>query len=185
MNLPKWWRVGLLVALIVTIWGIGWATGLHERVTVDEIRRGVTDAGVWGIAVFALLFTVGQTAQLSGHPFIAASVLIWGFWPGALIAAASAVLAVTVNFTFSRGVGGDVKKVDNERLQRLLNRLDDAPIRTMTVARLFFMTTPLLSTALALSGVRHRDHAVATVVGLTPSVIGASYLWSVGLDWFL
>ena len=185
MKRPKWWRVGLLIAFIVTVWAVGWATGLHEVVTVDGIRRGVADAGVWGIAVFVLLFCVGQVSQLSGHPFIAASVLIWGFWPGAIIAACGAALAVTAHFVFSRGVGGDVSMVENERLQRLLARLDSAPIRTMIVARLILMTTPLLSTALALSGVRHRDHAVATIVGLMPSVVGASFLWSVGFEWFL
>lgn len=184
MKPPKWWRIALLVAIVGSLWVIGWATGLHEVVTVDEIRRHVAEGGAWSILIFTALFCLGQVAQISGHAFIAAAVLVWGWWQGAVVSIAAASLGAIVNFAFSRTVGGDARVVMNERLLRVLARLDAAPIRTMIVARLVFMTAPPLSSALALSGVRHRDHAVATVIGLVPSVLISAYAWGFGLDWF-
>lgn len=181
---PRWWRVALLLTIVAAIWLAGWAFGVHEWISVERIREVVASAGVWGFAIFGLLFCIGQLAQISGHPFIAASVLAWGWWEGALASIVAATIGAIISFAMARAIGGDVREARSRLMQRVLARLDDAPIRTITAARLIFMTAPPVATALALSGVRHRDHALATFVGLVPSVFISAYAWGFGLDWF-
>lgn len=176
-------RIALLLSIVVGLWVVGWATGLHERITVEEIRDVITHAGAWGVLLYAGLFCLGQIGQISGHPFIAASVFVWGWWEGALISIGAATLGAIVSFAFARTVGGEVKGTKSPLMRRILGRLDAAPIRTIALARLIFMTAPPLATALGLSGVRHREHALGTLIGLIPSVLVSACAWGVGLDW--
>jgi uncharacterized membrane protein YdjX (TVP38/TMEM64 family) len=180
---PRRWRIVLLVAIVAGLWIIGWVSGLHEQVDVEEIRSSVLQAGAGGVVLFFALFAIAQVAQLSGHPFIAAAVLVWGWWQGALIAIGAATIGAVVSFAFARGIGGKAHEPKSALMRRILARLEATPMRAIILARVIFMTTPALATAFALSGVRHRDHALATFIGLVPSVFAAAYLWSLGLDW--
>ncbi len=177
-------RVLLLVAVLAALWALGVATGFHEFITVDSIQRWAGEAGPVGVALFVGAFVVGQLAQVPGHAFIAAAVLVWGWWLGAFASLAGAFLGALASFWFARKVGGDVRRVRRPLLQRILAKIDAAPIATVVVARVMFMTAPPLAPALALSGLRHREHAVGSLIGLTPSVFFSAYAWGVGLDWF-
>lgn len=176
-------RIGLLLLLISSIWAFGLATGLHENLSAESIRIAVEQAGVAGVLVFIALFTVGQIAHISGHPFIAAAVFAWGWWEGAFVSVVAATVGACLSFFLARTIGGDVRSIEKPWLQKLLASLDDAPMRTIFAARAIFMTAPPLATGLALSGVRHRDHAVATFLGLIPPVFVTSYGWLHGLQW--
>jgi uncharacterized membrane protein YdjX (TVP38/TMEM64 family) len=176
-------RIGLLVVLLVVIWAVGLATGVHEQLDPETWRQTIANAGAGGVFVFVALFCLAQLGQVTGHPLIAAAVFAWGWFPGALLSILAATVAAVLNFGFTRAVGGDVREVRSERLQRVLSRLDAAPIRTIVVARIIFMTAPPLANSLALSGVRHRDHAVGTLLGLVPSVLFTAYVWAFGLEW--
>lgn len=176
-------RVLLLVAILAALWGLGVATGLHEHISAENIRAVIGQAGIFGVALFVLAFVVGQVTQISGHAFIAASVLVWGWWQGALISILAATVGAIFSFWFSRTVGGDVRGVKRPLLQRVLASLDRAPFRTIVVARLIFMTAPPLAPAFAVSGVRDRDHALGSFVGLVPSVFLSAFGWGFGLQW--
>ncbi len=180
-----WLRVALLIAIVAAVWIGGWASGLHENFSIEQLRRTIQSTGPVGILAFLGLFCIGQVAQISGHPFIAAAVLAFGWWQGAILSVLGGTLGAILSFALARKVGGDVRDVQRPLLQRILATLDRAPKRTITLARVIFMTAPPLATAFALSGVRHRDHAVATLLGLVPSVFPIAYGWGYGLKWFV
>lgn len=181
---PALRRVALLALILGGLWALGVATGVHEQVSAANIRAWIGDAGYVGIVLFVVAFAAGQVAQISGHAFIAGAVLVWGWWQGALISIVAATIGAVLSFWFARRVGGDVRHLERPLLQRVLASLDRAPLRTILVARLLFMTLPPLAPALALSGVRHRDHALGSLLGFIPSVGVTAYAWGVGLQWF-
>jgi uncharacterized membrane protein YdjX (TVP38/TMEM64 family) len=158
------------------------ASGLHEDFSTARLRETIAVSGSLGVGVFMLLFCAGQIVQIPGNAFIAAAAFAWGWWQGAMVCVVAATVATCVSFAVSRLVGGDLRGTDKPLLQRILAPLEQAPLRTMALARLVFMTAPPLSTGLSLSGVRHRDHALATVLGMTPSIFLMSYVWATGLE---
>lgn len=177
-------RVLLLLGIIATFWVVGFATGAHENFSAESIRATVTSAGMLGFAAFFALFCVGQIAHIPGNAFVAAAVFAWGWWEGALVCIAAGTAGACISFLFARTVGGDLRQLRSGLLRRVLASLDRAPLRTMFLARALFMTAPPLATALALTGVRHRDHALATFLGLIPSIFFSAYTWAFGLQFF-
>ena len=172
------------LALAVAIVGLAIAvhmSGAEQRVTPESLRALVETAGVWGMVAFCALFVAGQIVQVPGTAFIAAAVLAWGAWTGAAVASAAAILATCVSLSFYRRVGGAPAAPDTPLARRLLAPLRRAPIPTMIGIRLVLMTAPWVSAALALGGVRPRDHALATAVGITPAVFVTAHVFAAGL----
>ena len=180
----KVFRLGLLVTLIAGLWAVGAATGVKDELTPQRIREIVEEAGPLGIVVFCAIFMVGQTIQVPGFVFIGAATIAWGPWQGAPIAALGATLAVSFNFFISNRIGGDVTGTKSKLLGRLLARLHKRPMLTMIVTRLLFLTSPPVTVLLALSGVRHRDHTLASAIGMTPSIVGLTIAFEAGMREF-
>jgi uncharacterized membrane protein YdjX (TVP38/TMEM64 family) len=177
-------RLLLLASIIGGLWAVGYATGLHENLTAERLRALIDAAGVFGILVFCALFVIGQIVQVPGMAFIAASVFAWGWWEGAIISCLAATLAVSANLLLVRKVGGDLRDTKKKYLRAILVRLHQSPRITMVLARMFFITSPPLSVVLGLSGVRHRDHAIASLIGMTPTIFGWAWIVGSGLEKF-
>ncbi|PKN58198.1 MAG: DedA family protein [Deltaproteobacteria bacterium HGW-Deltaproteobacteria-14] len=174
----RWVRLGLLVALLGGLAAVGVATGLTRDLSVESLRGWMVGAGALGVIGFLAAFALGTLVQVPGMLFVAAAALAWGQIGGAIVAIAGALLAVTVSFLLVRAVGGRLlTEIRRPFLERLLARLDGAPIRTVAVLRLVFWVAPPLNYALAFSNVPLRAYVIGSAVGLlAPIVIATSFV---------
>lgn len=174
----RWIRLGLLVALLGGLAVAGVATGLTRDLSVESLRAWMVGAGALGVVGFLAAFALGTLVQVPGMLFVAAAALAWGQVGGAVVAIVGAVLAVTVSFLLVRAVGGRLlTEIRRPFLERLLARLDGAPIRTVALLRLVFWVAPPLNYALAFSNVPLRAYVIGSAVGLlVPIVVATSFV---------
>ena len=66
-------------------------------------------------------------------------------------------------------------------LKRILNRLDERPIRTVFILRILLFLAPPLNYALAMTNVRFRDYLVGSALGLVLPLLIITLLF----DWVL
>lgn len=172
-----WLRLGVLFALVATTLIVARALGLHERFTVDGIRAEVLEAGALGMLALVALFVVGQLLYVPNILFVVAATLVYGAPLGGVVSVAGATAAVTVNFLFVRAVGGQPLAEARSRVFRLARRhLERHPLLTVIALRLFFLTSPPLTAALALSPVGFRQHLSASFIGMTPHALIAAFV---------
>lgn len=177
-----WLRLGGLALLVVAGWAFLFATGLIDQLEEEKVRALVSGAGAYGVVLFVAAFVGAQLLHLPGSVFIAAAAVAWGWDLGFAIAWVASVLAMTVNFTFVKSVGGDaLLTVDRPLLHKILAHLHRRPMTTIFVSRAVFMTSPWLAATLALAGVRQRDHFIASALGIVPQIL----VWTVGVDWLV
>lgn len=168
-------RIALVAALVGGLWAAGYAFGVQDTLNQEAVRELVETAGVWGGLFFVVAFIVGQIMHLPGLLFVAAATFVWGPWLGGAISALGASFAVTGNFLMVRYVGGGaLAELRRPTLARIIHMLHRRPRLTMLIARGVFMTSPLLTTTLALSGVRSRDHTLTSAIGMMPLI----FVWS-------
>jgi len=163
----KWLRLGLLLAFFALAWWIGLRTGLAGKLNADDLRANVLGAGTWGLLLFIGLFCIGLFIQIPGLVFVTGAVLIYGYWIGMVVSFVGGLIAISVSFVVARFIGGDpIAKLKSPRVQGILSRLQNQPIRTMCLLRIFMQMSPALNVALALSGVRYRDYLLAAIIAM-------------------
>lgn len=174
----RWLRVGLLVLVLGGLMVAGAASGLTRDLSVESLRGWMVGAGVVGILGFLAAFALGTLVQVPGVLFVAAAALAWGPVVGASVALVGAVLSITLSFLLVRAIGGQVlTEIRRPFVQRVLARLDRAPIRTVALLRLVLWVSPPLTYALAFSNVPLRAYVVGSTAGLVlPIVLGASFV---------
>ena len=82
-----------------------------------------------------------------------------------------------------RTIGGQpLTQIRQPFLKKWLDRLEQEPLRSMIVIRLFLWAVPPVNYTLAMSGVTFRDYMVAAVIGMTPPFVLISVLFGLGVD---
>jgi uncharacterized membrane protein YdjX (TVP38/TMEM64 family) len=169
----RWWRLAALVALVGGLIVLGKTTGLTAYLSAERIRVFTDAAGLWGPIVFVVVFCVGELVNVPGVIFVGAAVVAYGRLGGGALSFIGAVAAVSVSFVVVRGVGGKPLAAIRWPLAgRLLSRLDERPVLTVILLRLFLWMAPQLNYALALSNIRFRSYFVGTAVGLVAPIAG-------------
>ncbi len=176
-------RLALLALFLGGVYAIGRTTGFHEQLTVEGIRASMRAAGVWGFFVFAATFTIGQLLYVPGFLFVAVAGLAYGPLWGAVASVIAATISVGISFIIVRTIGGQpLKKIQAPFLKKWLDRLEEQPLRSMIVIRLFLWAVPPVNYTLAMSGVSFRDYMIAAMIGMTPPFIVISVLFGLGAD---
>ena len=172
----KWLRLLTLVVFFAGAWWIGLRTGLADKLNAEDMRATVLGAGAWGFLLFVALFSAGLFIQIPGIVFVTGSVLIYGYWLGMVVSFVGGLVAISVSFVVARMIGGDpLANLKNKRAKGVLSRLQNKPIRTMALLRIFMQMSPALNVALALSGVRYRDYLAAALLAMwVPIIVMAS-----------
>ncbi len=179
---PSRLRLVLLAVFLIGLFVIGAATGWTDRFTLEGVREAIAGAGVWGFAIFLGAFAIGELLHVPGFLFVAAAVLAYGRVLGAGAAYVGAVVSVVVSFAVVRGVGGRaLGGLKNARVRKILDRLEERPVRVVAILRLLLWMAPPLNYALALSPVRFRDYLIGSALGLLLPIAFASAF----LDWFI
>jgi len=179
---PSKLRLALLAVFLVGLFVLGSVTGWADRFTLDGVRDTIAGAGLWGFAIFLAVFAVGELLHVPGFLFVAAAVLAYGRLYGGVAAYVGAVVSVVVSFAVVRGVGGKaLGGLKNARVRRILDKLEQRPVRVVAILRIILWMAPPLNYALALSPVRFRDYFIGSALGLIlPMIVASAFI-----DWFI
>jgi len=173
-------RLVLLAALVVALVVVRHATRFGASLSTAHLRELVQHAGAAGVGVFLVAFACGELLHVPGLVFVATAVMAWGRFAGGMLAYAGALVAVSLAFAIVRTVGGQpLGDLKQRRVRAILARLEEQPIRTVAVLRLFLWLAPALTYALALSRVKYRHYVAGSAIGLALPVAAAAALFGV------
>lgn len=169
------WRLFAALGLFAILAAIGRFGPWGHALSFDGLQQSIRDAGPLGFGLFLVAFCLLPLVQVPGLLFIALSLVLYGPVDGGLAAYGGAMLSTTISFLVVRSVGGDaLRDLPFPWAQRALANLEKRPVRTVAVLRMALWMIPPLNYALALSGVRFRDHFIGTALGLVLPVLSAS-----------
>jgi uncharacterized membrane protein YdjX (TVP38/TMEM64 family) len=165
--LHKYKRLVLVLLFLALLLALFQLSGLREHFSVAFLRQQLLENQLSGLAIFILLFALGNLLQLPGWIFLAAAVLALGRTWGGLATYVAATLSCTFTFFSIRFLGGDaLRELHNRFAIKLLSQLDARPVTSIALLRVLLQNVPPLNYALALSGVKFRHYLLGTLLGL-------------------
>ena len=160
-------RLAALLVFLLVLFLVAQATGLRSLVSPQYLQQTLQENPWQGLALFVLLFALGNVVQVPGWIFLAAAVYAFGRTTGGLVTYVAASLSCMFTFVMIRMIGGNVAStITNRHAVRLLAQLNAHPIRNVVILRTLFQTLPALNYALALTGIGFRKYAIGTLLGL-------------------
>ena len=160
-------RIVLVLLFLAVLLGLVQVFGLRQSFSVAFLRQTLSENRVEGLALFVLLFSLGNLVHIPGWIFLASAVLVLGKVDCALVTYAAASVSCAVTFLSVRLVGGNaVAQLRGKLATRLLSQLHAHPIRNVVLLRIVFQTLASLNYALALSGLEFKTYMLGTVLGL-------------------
>lgn len=156
------------------------ASGLREQFGLDFLRQTILDNKLSGLAIFILVFALGNLVQIPGWIFLAAAVLALGQTWGGVATYVAASISCVASFLLIRLLGGDaLRQIRHPGVIKALSRIDRHPVRSIVLSRVLFQTLPALNYALAMSGVKLRPYVFGTLLGLPLPIA----LYCLFFDW--
>lgn len=175
-------RILLLLALLA-LGGAIYASGLHERLTLQGLRDFFASAGPWAPLLFIALFAL-EGLGAPGALLMLTSVLLWPPGLAFLLNWAGALCASLLGFGYARYVGRDwVARRLPARMRRFERRIETHGLQTVILMRLVFFLAPPAHWALGLSPVSLRDFVLGSAIGLVPGLLFVSFAGSALLEW--
>jgi uncharacterized membrane protein YdjX (TVP38/TMEM64 family) len=175
---PRAVAVVLAVVVVVIVLSVGpareWAI-----VLVEWIR----DRGAGGAVLYAALYVVAALAFVPGAVLTGGAGFVYGAVWGSLLVIPASVTASLLAFAIARRFARDrvARRVLRDPRYAALDRaIARAGFKLVLLVRLspIFPYT-LLNYALAVTAVRFRDYAIATIIGMLPGTVLYVYLGSV------
>lgn len=169
--------IGLLIVITLALRGTGFAAWF-DRSHVEQL---VARAGAFGPLAFVALFVGAVALQVPGLLFVAIAPALFSLEEAWLLSVLASNLAVVLNFELVRRLGGQpLAEIENKELRKLFERLDEQPLQTVLLLRLIAVMFPPVTSALALTKLRARDHFIGSALGMLPVitalVLAARYL---------
>ena len=162
-----WLRLGGLLALIVGLYGLAHVTGLTRLQSFAALQQEVEAAGAFGWLVFAGIFILLHQMHIPGIFFLLAAMWLFGPWEGALVGGCAAQISLMIHYVVIRGVGGTpLGESQRPWLRKWVERLHRYPLRAMIVIRLVMVMSPTVNIPVILSGIKFRDYAIGTAIGM-------------------
>jgi uncharacterized membrane protein YdjX (TVP38/TMEM64 family) len=172
-RLGKNLRVALFVLVVMSAPLIARAVGVTEALSAERLRALVGAAGPWGPLAFFTVFVGAVVAQVPGVAFVLAAPALFRLPLAFALCFSASNTAVLINFAIVRKVGGQpLGRIRRPRLQRLFEQLDQHPIRTVALLRTITIMFPPVTSALALTKVSARDHAIGSALGMLLPLTG-------------
>jgi uncharacterized membrane protein YdjX (TVP38/TMEM64 family) len=176
------YRLVLLALLFAAPWVARWAVGPAWHFDRERIRALVEGGGAWGVAVFVVVFCVGELLHIPGLVFVAVAMVAYGRTVGVPIALLGAMASVTFSFVVVRAIGGQpLAAIARPTVRRLLGLIDRRPVTSVALLRLIFQMAPPINYALAMSAVGLRDYLIGSALGL----IGPVTAFALFFDWLV
>jgi uncharacterized membrane protein YdjX (TVP38/TMEM64 family) len=167
MSFSRYYRLAAVILFLAVLFTVFEATGLRQHFSLEFLRGRIEENMVTGLAVFVLLFCLGNLIQIPGWIFLAAAVLTLGKTWGGVATYIAGVTSCLSTYFIVGFIGGDaLRKLNSTIAARIFEHLDRRPLQSVFLLRTIFQTVPALNYALALSAVRFRDYAMGTILGL-------------------
>ncbi len=160
-------RLGVTLLALAGLYAVGRILGLDQYLHAARLRGVVAGAGSLGHVLFLVIFVGAVVAQIPGIPFALLAPALFS-WPEAwLLCTLGSNVAVNLNFVLVRRMGGKpLAELQQPTLRRILSSLDARPVRAVALLRTLTIMFPPVTSALALTGVSARDHALGSALGL-------------------
>jgi uncharacterized membrane protein YdjX (TVP38/TMEM64 family) len=172
-------RLILVLVLFVGLYALSRFMGFTDW-DPESIRSQVQGAGLWGFFLYAAVFAGGEFLHIPGMVFVAAGILAYGRLLGFALAFLASVISVCFSFAVVRAIGGRaLTEIERPFLKRVLQKLDERPIRVVLVLRMLLWLAPALNYTLAMTDLRFRDYLIGSALGLVIPVGGATLFF----DW--
>ena len=167
MPINRYIRLAAVVAFLALLFLVFEVTGLREHFSLAFLRQQIEANLVTGLAIFVLLFCLGNLIQIPGWVFLASAVLALGKFWGGIVTYIAAVTSCLATYFIVGAIGGNaLRQLDSRVADRIFRQLDSRPVLSVFLLRTIFQTVPALNYALALSAIRFRDYAIGTLLGL-------------------
>lgn len=159
-------RLVVVLLLLAMVFMLAQQSDVISSLDPYVVRELVNQWGPLSALVFIGLYAIGLLLYVPGTLFTVAGALLFGQLYGVVIVWVAANVAMNLSFVMVRLIGGQpFDQTQHPLLRRMVDRLDDRPILTIIILRMFLYTAPGLNTVLALCRVRLRDHIWATLLG--------------------
>jgi uncharacterized membrane protein YdjX (TVP38/TMEM64 family) len=140
---------------------------------VAAFRDFVERAGAWAGLAFVGLFVVTVVVQIPAFAFVFAAPSLFALPQACLLCVVASYLAVLLNFAVVRKFGGQpLAEIERPLLKRIFAQLESHPVRTVALLRLLTVMFPPVTSALALTRLRARDHALGSLFGIPLPILG-------------
>lgn len=157
---------GFLVFFFL-IYVVAEITGIRENFSPGYIQSLFKENMVSSIAIFALLFIIGNFLHVPGGVFLVGAILALGKVEGGIITCCIAIVSCMVSFfVIGYFAKGSLDKVNHPLINKFIHQIDTHPIRTVFILRFFIQSGPILNYALATTSVSAKNYFIGTILGL-------------------
>lgn len=157
---------GILVFFVLSFL-IAEITGIRENFNPKYIQSLFKNNMATSLAIFALLFIIGNFLHIPGGVFLIGAILALGKVQGGIITCLIAIVSCMVSFfVIGYFTKGSLDKVGHPIINKFIDQIDSHPIRTVFILRFFIQSGPILNYALATTSVSARNYFIGTVLGL-------------------
>lgn len=144
---------------------------------MDRIDQAVRAAGIFGPAVFVLIYGLGSLA-LPATPFTAAGSFLFGKYAGAAVNVLGVALGASLAFFLGRYFLRDLaKSLLTGRLGDLDRKAEKHGFPVIFYLRVVWFPFIVLNYAAGATGIRFRDYFLGTFFGTLPSVLIVSFFF--------
>lgn len=174
MPLPKRWIPFAILAAVLAAAALIYG-GMHidfSRVSVDGLQARIESYGVWGPAVFILLFQFRTLFLIPLGLLTPLAGAIWG-WTGFLYMMIALNICIILQFLGARyPLHESAQRYIHGRLDFLNRYLQRNAFWTIFLLRLIpNILLDVQNFGLALTKVRFRDYYIASLLGVTPGTL--------------
>lgn len=176
-----WWRLGVLVALIV---GGAVLALLIDLPRSDEVRRRIDDTGALAPIVFVIGYALATLAPVPKNVLSVVGGAVFGLATATGLVVSGATLGAAAAFWIGRVLGREaVEQLTGGRVERLNALLVRRGLVSVIVVRLVpVVPFTVINYGAGLTRVRWRDYILGTIVGILPGSVSYVVVGAYGTD---
>ncbi|XP_031269527.1 uncharacterized protein LOC116127968 [Pistacia vera] len=176
--MAKWWKIGLIVAVIAILRQLSKQYGWDKDATIKFLGEWSDQLGVWAMPAFVGLHTLTIALCLPYAVFFeAAASLLFGFFPAVLCVFSAKLLGASLSFWIGRLIFRSSTSAmnwvqSNKYFHILLRGVERDGWKFVLLARFSPMPSYLINYALAATKVGFVvDFLLPTVIGCLPMIL--------------
>src|SRR5688572_19983505 len=173
-----WLRFAVLLTIFAAVIVLALVTDFRHRISPDEIRRTLNEAGLWAPVALLVAFTLRPLLLFPLSALWIASGAFFGWLEGTLWASLGTVLGGLVGFGVARHLGRDfVERRLGDRVGRWARMGPQEGFRTLLLLKLNpLVPDDLINNLAGVSRVSYGAFALATFLGTTPIIFVYTYI---------
>ncbi len=151
---------------------------------IEAMRSRIDAAGVWGPAVYFVLYVGLAVIPCPKALLTAAGGALFGLWAGAGLALTAALVGAIISFGLGRLLGREaVDRLIRGRLARVDALVSDHGLSAILIVRLVPLVPFMaINYASGLSGVKFRHFVLGSAVGMVPGSLAYAALGAYGTN---